>query len=282
MKQISSKDNRIFKLCKKLAVKKYRDQFGLFIAEGPNLLKDLIYDSGFVKLDTVILKEGYLESSRDFTYEDFRDVHFEEKGRFRGATLVEMAPRLFDEISETKTSQGIILIVKRKAVTEETFFESVGDGNVLVLDKLQDPGNIGTLIRTADAAGYKGVVAIKGCTDIFSPKVVRAASGSVFRVPVLFADTPEQAAGQLHKLGKTILSTGFDTDKYYYDIDMKKNVALVIGNEGNGVCKELTELADLKIKIPMCGVIDSLNASVAAGILMYESMRPEHKQIKEK
>ena len=180
---------------------------------------------------------------------------------------------LFANIAQTETSQGIVAIVKRKEYTEKEFFGLCEDGNVLVLDRLQDPGNIGTMIRTAEAAGYKGIVAIKGTGDIFSPKTVRAAAGSIFRMPVLFVDTPAQTLAIMRSFNKRIISTCFETEINYFDVDLKNNIALIIGNEGAGISKELIAEADLKIKIPMNTQVNSLNAAVAAGILMYESRR---------
>ncbi len=258
MKEINSKDNRIFKLCNKLAVKKYRDSFGAYLIEGPNLVEEALREKEVI--DALIYRRGY------------KGPLFETKAAVELCTFEE---KLFDAVAQTDTPQGIMAVVKKRDYKESEFFERCdrGNGNVLVLDRLQDPGNLGTLIRTADAAGYGGVMLLKGSGDVFSPKVVRAATGSLFRVPLYFAESPTEAADILRRHQKKIVSTCFDTDMYYYSVNLKKNIALVIGNEGRGICEELIALSDLKIKIPMNGHIDSLNASVAGGILMYESMR---------
>ena len=117
------------------------------------------------------------------------------------------------------------------------------------------------------------MMTIKGTADLYSPKIVRATAGSLFRMPVYAADSPDEAVEILEAAGKKILATGFDTDPYYYDVDMKKDTGLIIGNEGNGISDELMQQAHKIIKIPMDGEIDSLNAAVAAGILMYEAVR---------
>jgi TrmH family RNA methyltransferase len=199
-----------------------------------------------------------------------------------------MPPGLFSKLSDTETPQGVMAVVKKRIYTEEEFFTPFASGsgrgeasNTIVLDRLQDPGNIGTILRTADAAGYMGIILLKGTADVYSPKIVRAAAGSLFRLPILTADTPGQVVGILKRCGKKIICTAPVGDRFYYDIDLAENTAIVIGNEGNGVCEEFMKHSDLLVKIPMEGTVESLNAAVAAGVLMYESVRQRHgKQVK--
>ncbi len=182
---------------------------------------------------------------------------------------------LFSQMAQTENSQGILAVVDKEKMEESVFQKRIREknGNVILLDRLQDPGNIGTIIRTADAAGYSGVMTIKGTADLYSPKIVRAAAGSLFRMPVFSAESPKQAVRVLEEAGKTIVATGFETEEMYYDTELGRDVGLIIGNEGNGISRELMEMAHKIVKIPMSGEIDSLNAAVAAGILMYESIR---------
>lgn len=257
MKTIYSSENRIYKLCKELTVKKYRDRLGKYIIEGENLIEEAV-KSGET-MEYIIIREDYEGKALEFA-----DAAQE---------AVLMDRQLFEKIAQTETSQGVIAIVEKKMYTPDEFYSMAGDGNIVFLDRLQDPGNIGTVIRTAEAAGYKGIVSLKGTGDIYSPKTVRAATGSVFRMPVLHEADLSEAAGHIRNCGKNIVATCMDGEKEYFDVDMKKNIVLVIGNEGNGISDELKELADIKIRIPMQGLVESLNASVAAGILMYESMR---------
>ena len=130
---------------------------------------------------------------------------------------------------------------------------------------------MGTIIRTAEAAGYGGVLLMAGCTDVYAPKVVRAAAGSLLRMPILQENDIAETAGRLHALHRKIAVTSLDEAQDYRDADLGENVALVIGNEGRGVRQEFLDIADIKIRIPMAGSIESLNAAVAAGILMYQS-----------
>ena len=254
MRKITSKDNKIVKLCEQLAQKKHRDKLALYLIEGENLVEEAVKNGAGIQ--TVLVREGYSGKLSGLEEEAF-----------------ELDARLFDKLAQTETSQGIIAIVNKPQISREQFIGDAG-GNFVVLDRLQDPGNIGTILRTADAAGYKLAVVMKGTADVFSPKVVRAATGSLFRMPVVFMDSEEELLEFTSAAGKKLVATCFDTDLYYYDVNLKENIALIIGNEGNGISETLIESSDVKIKIPMHGNIESLNASVAAGILMYEAVRP--------
>ena len=252
MRQIISKDNRIYKLCGQLSQKKHRDRLGKYLIEGENLIDEAAKTGA--DIETVLMRRGYPKIPEELSDRAF-----------------ELDERLFDGLSQTQTSQGIIAIVTKPQRHKEEF--ACAPGNFVVLDRLQDPGNIGTILRTADAAGYRLAIVMKGTADIFSPKTVRAATGSLFRMPVVFMDSNSELVEFTRAAGKRLVATCFDTQRCYFDEDLTDNIALVIGNEGNGICQEIIESSDSKIKIPMHGNIESLNASVAAGILMYEAVR---------
>lgn len=256
MREISSKDNKIFRLCQQLSHKKYRDKLGLYLIEGENLLEEAVKNGAAIK--TVLMCRDYRGSL--FGTEDKAFC---------------LSDKLFEQLSQTETTQGIMAIVEKPELSPDLFLNR-GGGNFIVLDRLQDPGNIGTILRTADAAGYELAIVMKGTADVFSPKAVRAATGSLFRMPVVFMDSVDELMEFTRAAGKKLAATCFDTDRYYYDEDLRENIALIIGNEGGGISRELMESSDLKIKIPMHGNIESLNASVAAGILMYEAVRPRN------
>ena len=145
--------------------------------------------------------------------------------------------------------------------------------NILVLDRIQDPGNMGTMIRTAVAAGYGMIIAAKGTVDVYSPKVLRATAGMIFEIPIVYADSTEELADVLRASGRKIAVTDPAGGRPYYEEDLSRNTALVIGNEGNGVSDEVMALADIRVTLPMKGSIESLNAAVSAAILMYEAVR---------
>ena len=257
MREISSKDNKIFRHALSLKTKKYRDKYGEYMIEGPNLLKEA-------------LKEG-IETEAVFVRPELTS----EEAEILGGADIErktfvLSEKLFDELKDTETSQGIISVVKKP---ETVIPEGSHGGNYIVLDRLQDPGNIGTILRTADAAGFELAVFVKGTADPYSPKVVRSAAGSLFRVPICFVDGPDELIGLVHENGKRLIATALEADKAYYDCDLKEDAAVVIGNEGNGIDRELLKRADEIITIPMAGNTESLNAAVSAGILMYERIR---------
>lgn len=255
MKKIISEDNRQVKLLRQLGTRKYRDRERLYLIEGENALRE-------AKLLGIIPKVVAVNEEKADFYSDMFGGFIED--------AIILPTKLFQRISATDTSQGIM------AAVPMPFNERLPDkGSVVVLDRLQDPGNIGTIIRTCDAAGISAVMAIKGTADIYSPKTVRAAAGSVFRIPVFDNMSTEEAVNRLKQSGRKIIGTTFDTDKLYYDIDMTGDIAIVIGNEGNGMSEEMIEACDINVKIPMNGTIESLNASVAAGILIYETIRQE-------
>ncbi len=254
MRRISSKDNGIVKLCDQLAMRKYRDKLGLYLIEGENLIEEALKEGADIR--TLIVRDGYDRIPKEVEDKSFL-----------------LDEKIFSKLSQTDTSQGIMAIVEKPQLSPADLIKKKAEGNFVVLDRLQDPGNKGTIIRTADGAGYDGVVVMKGTADVYSPKVVRAAAGSLFRVPVVFINDNQELISFIKAAGGKLTATCFDTDISYNDEDLTKGIWLVIGNEGNGICPDLIQKADLKIKIPMKGNIESLNASVAAAIIMYESVR---------
>lgn len=255
MKTIQSQDNKIYRLCIQLAQKKYRDRLGLYIAEGEKMVREAV-QAGVAK--TVVMREDYKGS---FTRED--------------PAFVFMSGSLFSRIAQTETSQGILAIVEEPQLDRKTFLQSISARNskVIVLDRLQDPGNIGTIIRTADAAGYAGMIVLKGSGDIYSPKVIRAAAGSLMRLPVYKVESEDEALSILSEANKVLIGTTPENGVAYEKMDWQGGIALLIGNEGNGISEHFKAATHKNVTIPMNKDVDSLNAAVAAGILIYESIK---------
>nr|WP_330368177.1 RNA methyltransferase [Clostridioides difficile] len=139
----------------------------------------------------------------------------------------------------------------------------------MILDRIQDPGNMGTIIRTADSAGVDAIIALKGCVDIYNPKVIRSTMGSIFDVNIIDA-SQDETVDMLKSLDFNIVSSYLNTENFYDKIDYGSKVALVIGNEANGINEELVSKSDILVKIPIYGKAESLNAAISSAILMYE------------
>lgn len=279
MNVITSPDNRIYKGASQLKLKKYRDEQNQYLIEGTNLIREVLAEGGTI--ETLIYSEDYGRHTVGPENETASEAltvakEAELEATRAGAAIIVLTSQLFRKLSDTETPQGIMAVVKKKKYSEAEFFGNTSTTNLIVLDRLQDPGNIGTILRTADAAGYMGAILLKGTADIYSPKIVRAAAGSLFRLPVFMTETPEQTIRLLRNYNKKMICTTLETDHYYYDVNLAQDTAVIIGNEGNGVCREFLIESDLQVKIPMEGTIESLNAAVAAGILMYESVRQRY------
>ena len=258
MREITSKDNKIFRHALSLKTKKYRDRYCEYLIEGPNLLKEALKEE--IEVEAVFVRPEMTDEEAGI---------IEEGPELDRKTFV-LSNKLFDELKDTETSQGIVTVVRKRQTVS---LKGRPGGNYVVLDRLQDPGNIGTILRTADAAGYEMAVFMKGTADPYGSKVVRSATGSLFRLPMVFVEDADELAELVHSAGKRLIATAMDAEKAYYDCDLEKDAAIIIGNEGNGISPELISGADEKISIPMAGNTESLNAAVAAGILMYERIR---------
>ena len=185
----------------------------------------------------------------------------------RAPKIFQVPRELMEHMSDTKNSQGILAVVRQKKYTElpGDFF--------LILDKLQDPGNMGTIFRTAEAAGVDGILMNRDCVDVYSPKVVRATMGAMFRMPFMVSDDLPAEIQRMKSEGVQVYAAHLRGTKNHWDFDYRQPTAFMIGNEGNGLQDEIAALADTYLRIPMRGHTESLNAGVAASVLMYEVVR---------
>ena len=179
---------------------------------------------------------------------------------------------VFNHVADTKTPQGVLCVMKQKKYTLDQLTEGTCP-LMLVLENLQDPGNLGTMMRTAEGAGVTGVLLSRGCVDIYNPKTIRSTMGSIYRVPFLYTDDLLGDMDKLHAKGICTYAAHLKGKGYYDEESYKEPTAFLIGNEGNGLSDELSDKAKQYIKIPMEGKLESLNAAVAAAILMYEASR---------
>lgn len=253
MININSKNNEKVKYVKSLLKKKYRDKNKSCILEGYRIIKDV----DPFNLDFFMLEEG-MENNEEIA----SVVHENEE-----IPAYLLSKEIFNQISDTQNSQGIIAVAKTKEYGLEEILKDENDF-LLVLDRIQDPGNMGTIIRTADSAGVKGIICIKGSVDIYNNKVLRSTMGSIFNIPIVYIDQSD--LWKVGQAGYKIVSSYLQTENYYNEIAYPEKTALVIGNEGNGISQEIIDQSDILVKIPIYGKNESLNAGIASGILMYK------------
>ena len=262
MNIISSKDNELVKNIKKLKDKKYRDLENVYIVEGIKMVKEAILGNASIK--QIIICDDCEKSdliSKEMMYEIAK------------YDCIYVTNKIFKYITEVQTPQGVMAIIEKNNKDKEINYN---EDIIVALDDIQDPGNLGTILRTVDSIGLSQILVSKGTADPYNPKVVRSTMGAIYRVKVIECDNLKETLKEIKKNKFKILVTSLDDSKSVYDIKYYKKV-IVIGNEANGVEEEIVKLADEKIKIPMLGKTESLNASVAAGIILYEYVRQKIK-----
>lgn len=240
---ITSVQNTQVKNWSKLKMKKCRLKMDLFLIEGEHLLIEA-HESDW-EIQEIIVQDGT-------SVPDYADEY----------AITTVSDNVFQHITDTRTPQGVAAVVKIKGQIWPCA------NSVLLIDSVQDPGNIGTMIRTADAVGFDAIIIGNDSVDLYNEKVIRSTQGSLFHIPIFQADLTT-AIPSLQKQDFTIWVTTLEQAQSYKDVSIDDKVALLVGNEGNGVEETLIDLADCKVKIPILGKAESLNVSVAAGILMY-------------
>ncbi len=249
MKRIESPQNALVKHWKKLVTtRKERDKSEEFLVEGFHLVEEALKSEGVIL--TLMVRE---------------DVELPDHWSTENVHMVEINNAVAKEISETEHTQGVYAHCRQPQHAEE---DVAIWKKILLVDAVQDPGNVGTMIRTADAAGMDAVILGKGSADAYNPKTVRSAQGSHFNIPVVRGDLVEWVA-RAKESGIKVLGTGLENAVNHSDIEPQSAFALIMGNEGSGVEPELLALADEIVKIPMYGKAESLNVAVATGILLY-------------
>ena len=177
--------------------------------------------------------------------------------------------KIFASITQVTNPQGIMAIVEKGDLNAQIDYTQ---DIIVALDDIQDPGNLGTILRTVDSVGLNQIIVSKETADAFNPKVVRSTMGAIFRVKIIEVENLVQAIKEIRKHHFKLMVTSLQTENSIYDIQFNKKI-IVIGNEANGVSKEIQDMTDEKVKIPMLGKTESLNASVATGIVLYEYVR---------
>ncbi|GEM00632.1 RNA methyltransferase, TrmH family [Halolactibacillus halophilus] len=240
---ITSTKNDTIKQWMKLHKKKYREQMGQFLLEGDHLVEEVIGSDW--EIEQLIVRE---DRQIDTWFKDYR------------TTVV--TDQVFKALANTPSPQGVMAVVNIKTYRADRFKK------ILVLDNVQDPGNVGTMIRTADAFNYDGIILGEGTVDLFNDKVIRSTQGSLFHLPVVKADL-NILLPDLQARGVQLIASTLEEAIPLAEVKVFESCAVIVGNEGSGVQKELQQLSDMKVKIPITGKAESLNVGVAAGILLY-------------
>ena len=248
IEHITSLKNPKVTTWKSLKDRKGRKETGCFLVEGRKMVEEAVASA--FPVEAILVDADRLG---EFTLP-------------AGLPAYSMPGHVLAAVCDTKTPQGIAAVVRMAEV-------ELHGMRLVAMDGVQDPGNVGTIIRTADAAGFDGVILSTQCADVFSPKVLRATMGSVFRMGIRVTDDLPGLLTQMVQEGASVLSSQLDGEPFYQRSPLNKRFVLVIGSEGNGVTDEVKAIATHKVKLPMRGGAESLNAAVAAGIMMYELTR---------
>lgn len=261
MMEITSLKNPLIKEIKSLYRKKERLKNNSFIIEGIKIIQEAInYD---YELKYIIYTDQLLSTTdgKEF-FGIIKDLD----------NIIYVPNNIFKEIADTENPQGVLAIAKFQYKILNQINNKKGI-SLVFLDELQDPGNMGTIIRTADAFNIDGIIVTPGSVDPYNPKVVRATMGSIFRVPLYYTTEGVKDLIQLKSQGIKVYSTSLEGSIPIFDANFKESFVLIIGNESKGVSEEYYSLSDRLIKIPMLGKAESLNAGVASSIIMYEVMK---------
>lgn len=249
---IDSTSNKIIKSTKKLLERNGRKEAEKFIIEGKRLVNDAV--SGGADIEFVLVEQGT------------------EISLSKNILTYELSHKAFSALKSTVNSQGVIAVARMPHKAD--FSPSEKDNCLYIyLDGVSDPGNMGTIIRTADATGADGIVVSASCVDVYNPKVVRSTMASIFNVPIYFDDAERSVLKKMKKSGIMVISGSLSGEKSLYDVNFKQRCVAVIGNEANGITNEVIEQSDILIKIPIIGKAESLNAAVACAVIAYERLR---------
>ena len=234
-----------------------RNDQGLFVVEGVRMAAELPKD----QVKQVYVSENFAKNQEHAAFLSLYPDH----------EIV--SDQVFAAMSDTQTPQGVLALVRQFSYGMEDLLKSSTPAHLMVLENLQDPGNLGTILRAGEGAGITGLIMSRDTVDIYNPKVIRSTMGSVFRVPFFYTDDIEAAVLDLKNRGIRVFAAHLAGRNNYEQEDYTKDTAFLIGNEGNGLTERLSSLADTWVKIPMAGKVESLNAAIAASILMFETAR---------
>ena len=293
MELITSVNNQRVKEVANLKQKKYRTESGTFFAEGLRAVEEAVQYADVTelfyteaeagRLDEVLKAAGNVPADTKEKSGNKNNANHNNAGTAKkrneasnGIRMYQVDEKVMAKLSDTKAPQGVLAVIR---TPEQNLWQlrpgNASDNNapVIILDRVQDPGNLGTIIRTADAVGALGLILLEGCVDAYSPKVVRASMGSLFHLPVVQDVTAEEALTWCYRNGYEPAATALKNAQNVYKADISKKMAFLFGNEANGVAEELQAAAETRLFIPMTGLAESMNVAMAAGIILFEGLR---------
>lgn len=190
----------------------------------------------------------------------------------KGLDYEMVSNQVFAKMSDTQSPQGILCVVSMRRMSVNDFIDAHQTGRLkfLILESIQDPGNLGTMVRTCEAAGFDGIIANSSTVDVYNPKVIRSTMGAIFRVPVMYTDNLADIILGLKANDVMVCAAHLNGKDDFTEVNYGNRSAILIGNEGNGLSDEISSLSDILVRIPMEGSVESLNAAVAAALMMYE------------
>lgn len=262
---VKSKSNKWVKYIKKLFRRRFRGRESKFVVEGIRVIEEILESD--VPVEVVLFS-----SQVKFTPRGCELIRIAQKS---GITVLEVTEKIMNELSDTETPQGILAVVHRVDVNLDEIISSSPSLLVLV-DGVQDPGNLGTIIRTAAGGGVEGVILLPGTVDLYNPKTLRSTMGNIFKIPIVVARDREEVLRKLSDAGLKLIVGDPSAKKAVFEVGLTGPVIIVVGNEGNGVKEDLLKLAGNVVNIPMSPGVDSLNVAVAAGIMIYEVLRQRY------
>ncbi len=261
----STSNKRVKELVELQNKAKARNAAGVFPAEG----RKMFLEAPAERVRAVYVEEHFLETASEEIREKLSGLEYET-----------VSEEVFAKISDTKSPQGILCVVSQERYALERLIHPLNGEKplLLALEDIQDPGNLGTLIRTAEGAGVNGIIVTQGTADRYHPKTTRASMGSIYRVPCVETPDLTETIERLRQAEINIYAAHLKGTGYYDAFDYTKGTAFLIGNEGNGLRQETADEADVYIRIPMEGRVESLNAAIAGTLLMYEANRQRRRK----
>ncbi len=293
MEFITSVNNQRVKEVANLKQKKYRTESRTFFAEGLRAVQEAVQYADVTelfyteaeagRLDEVLKAAGNVPADTKEKSENKKNANHNNAGTAKkrneaanGIRMYQVDEKVMAKLSDTKAPQGVLAVIRTPEQNLRQLRPGTASDNnapVIILDRVQDPGNLGTIIRTADAVGALGLILLEGCVDAYSPKVVRASMGSLFHLPIVQDVTAEEALTWCYRNGYEPAATALKNAQNVYKADVSKKMAFLFGNEANGVAEELQAAAETRLFIPMAGLAESMNVAMAAGIILFEGLR---------